>query len=163
MSKKYKSTNNEFGLVSVLYREETRMKKLWPIMTLVICYFFSSTTVLAQELGEFCWKETNTLCVLKLNTTQHNSFFSFIGNEVCPDGAFSHVSGSGFISDNQVNVGLNVISEFRFLPEISVIISYELMGAINLSDLSFSAAKTDTNAIQVTQQRANYISAVCDS
>ena len=137
------------------------MKKLWITTALVICYFFSSTAVLAQEFGEFCWKETNTLCVLKLNATKHNSFFSFIGNEICPnEPLLSHVSGSGFISDNQVNIGLNFISHFGFLPAISVTTTSGLFGTINLPGLSFSGVSTINDAVQ---KQANYVSAVCDS
>ena len=141
------------------------MKKLWVITALVICYFFSSTAVLAQELGEFCWKQKNSQCTLKLNATQHNSFFSFVGNEICPGGEFSdglsHVSGSGFISDNQVNIGLYFISIFNIDPAISITIPSELIGAINLSDLSIIAVYDD-NALLFLQQ-VNYASAVCDS
>ncbi len=126
------------------------MKKLWVITALVICYFFSSTAVLAQELGEFCWKQKNSQCTLKLNATQHNSFFSFVGNEICPGGELSHVSGSGFISDNQVNIGLKFISESTFPTEIPIINSFDLFGIINLSDLSFSSALT-------------YVPTICDS
>ncbi len=121
------------------------MKNLWITTALVTCYFFSSTPVLAQELGEFCWKETDTLCILKLNATQHNNFFSFIGNEVCPDEeTLTHVNGSGFISDNQVNIGLTFISQFNFLPAISVTITSGLAGTINLPNLSFSGVTTVT-------------------
>ncbi len=137
------------------------MKKLWITTALVTCYFFSSTVVLAQELGEFCWKETNTLCILKLNATQHNSFFSFIGNEICPhESLLSHVNGSGFISDNQVNIGLNFISNVIFLPAVSITTTSGLFGTINLPDLSFSGVSTFNDA---EQKQANYVSAVCDS
>ena len=139
------------------------MKKLWVITALVTGYFFSSTAVLAQELGEFCWKQENTQCTLKLNATQHNDFFSFIGNKICPSGeshGHGHVSGSGFISDNQVNIGLYFIDAFNLLPALLVAISYELIGAINLSDLSLTG--TTTNNIDSTLQQENYVSAVCE-
>ncbi len=80
------------GSSSALKFQKIKMKKLWMTTALATCYFFSSTAVLAQELGEFCWNETNTLCALRLNATQHNSFFSFVGNEICPDEpSLSHV------------------------------------------------------------------------
>lgn len=137
------------------------MKNLWITTALVTCYFFSSTAVLAQELGEFCWKEANSLCVLRLNATQHNNFYSFIGNEICPDEeTVTHVNGSGFISDNQVNIGLTFISQSILLPAISFTTTYGLAGTINLSDFSFSSAITVTEDVQ---KQANYVSAVCDS
>ena len=128
------------------------MKKLWVITALVTCYFFSSTAVLAQELGEFCWIQENTQCTLKLNATQHNDFFSFVGNKICPNGELSHVSGSGFISDNQINIGLKFISESTFpteIPETQNINTSLLFDKINLSDLSFSSDLT-------------YVPAICD-
>lgn len=137
------------------------MKNLWITTALVTCYFFSSTAVLAQELGEFCWKEADSLCVLRLNATQHNNFYSFIGNEICPDEeTLTHVNGSGFISDNQVKIGLTFISQFNFLPAVSVTTTYGLAGTINLPDLSFSGVTTFTENVP---QHTNYVSAVCDS
>ena len=137
------------------------MKKLWITTLLLTCCFFSSTSVLAQELGEFCWKETNTSCVLKLNATQHNNFYSFIGNEICPDvETLTHVNGSGYISDNQFNIGLTFISQFNFLPAVSVTTTYGLAGTINLPDLSFSGVTTITEDVQ---KQANYVSAACES
>lgn len=112
--------------------------------------FTSSLTSAAQELGEFCWQSTKDSCVLRLQTTQNNNFFSFHGKQSCPDKSSlfagvefnnvnSHISGSGYTNGNVVEIGLHLISS-GFYPGSSDM-SYavtEILGNINLSDLSLA-------------------------
>lgn len=112
------------------------MRKVFITQTLAALYFSASSVTFAQELGEFCWKERGSSCVLKLNVSQHNNFFSFIGNEICPDAArTSHATGSGFIRGDKVNIGINFIAQEPGTdPAIPLTFKYGLFGTINLSD-----------------------------
>jgi hypothetical protein len=104
------------------------MKKISISIAFLSSIFFTPSIVLAStELGEFCWQSTQNSCVLKLQATQNGNYFSFQGKEIC-SGTISggihswltdsnavnvsaHIpSGSGYITEGQVEIGLSIIA-----------------------------------------------------
>ncbi len=136
------------------------MKHLYITTTLVTFYLFASSVAFAQELGEFCWKERGSTCVLKLNVTQHNKFYSFVGNEICPDVArTAHATGSGYTNGGQVNFGLNFIAQEPGTDPAIPLSTYKygLFGTINLADLFLSGQ------LDIVDEPANYDATACGS
>lgn len=149
--------------------------------------FTSSLTSAAQELGEFCWQSTRDSCVLRLQVTQHDNYFSFLGKQSC-SGEYkgnedfsgldisevnSHVTGSGYVNGNQAKIGLNFIDFTRISglnssdwTGANVGDDYDsnnsLFGEINLSDLSLIGKSTNNNT-QHNDEPPNYTNIACGS
>jgi len=85
-------------------------------MGLVLGFLVSILTILcAQEIGEFCWKENVTVdpCLLRLQVTQHGTYYAFNGKETCIDHGIEEIDfvyGSGHIIGNELQVGLTSVS-----------------------------------------------------
>ena len=92
------------------------MHKTLIFIALIIGLFMSvPITLHAEEIGEYCWRDTETIieadtCTLRLQITQHGNYYALNGKETCAyDEAYS-VFGSGYIDGNLVKMGLTYIN-----------------------------------------------------
>jgi len=163
---------NSQSIIKFFGESKKMIKKIRTFVILSASTMLIVPSLFAQEIGEFCWQSNADSCVLKLQITQHNDYFSLNGKQICPadsslfaysgfENVTSQVNGSGYIADGKVEVGLNLISSGYYPGETNKSFAVtQLQGKINFSDLALNGVNiSDVPPVPVP---ISYSNIACD-